>query len=117
MNIDFLYSAILSSSFGLSIGSIWQHLSVEISHLKISDEERAEIFLELLRRLMLEGHLKLASDGNYLSGSIDEQISIIALAWPVHPEEDELDGFGFWFLTTVPVGVVWFTSAGQEIWT
>lgn len=117
MNIDFLYSAILSSSFGLSMGSIWQHLSVEVSNLEISNEEKAKIFFELLRRLILEGNLKLASDGKYLSGSVDEQITIIALAWPVHPEEDELDGFGFWFLTAAPVGVVWFTSAGQEIWT
>ncbi|WP_218278094.1 DUF596 domain-containing protein [Pseudomonas sp. OV226] len=117
MNIDFLCSAVLRSSFGLSMGSIWQHLGVELSSLKISDEERAEIFLEILRRLMLGGNLKLALNGEYLSGSVNEQIEIIKLAWPICPEEDDLDGFGFWFLTTAPAGVVWLTPEGQEVWT
>lgn len=49
-------------------------------------------------------------------GDIEEQIDLIKLAWPVDPEEDDLDGFGFWFLTTSPAGIVWLTSDGQEVW-
>lgn len=98
-------------------GAIWQHLSVELSKLVVSNEERAAIFLEVLRRLMLGGHLKLASDGKFLSGDATEQIDVLRRAWPICPEEDELDGFGFWFLTTSPAGVVWLTSDGQEVWT
>ncbi|WP_217510175.1 DUF596 domain-containing protein [Pseudomonas corrugata] len=117
MNIDHLCSVVLGDSFGLSMGSIWQHLTVELSKLAVGDEERVTVFLEALRRLMLGGHLKLASGGRFLSGDAEEQIDALRRAWPICPEEDDLDGFGFWFLTTAPAGVVWLTSDGQEIWT
>ncbi|KHK62961.1 MULTISPECIES: DUF596 domain-containing protein [Pseudomonas] len=117
MNVDFLCSTILSSSFGLSMGSIWQHLSMELCKLETGNEERTAIFLEVLRRLMLGGHLKLGSNGKFLSGDVDEQIDALRSAWPICPEEDDLDGFGFWFLTTAPAGVVWLTAEGQEVWT
>ncbi|WP_434701884.1 DUF596 domain-containing protein [Pseudomonas sp. D1-36] len=117
MNIEKLCPVVLSSSFGLSMGSIWQHLGVELSKLAMSNEERAEVFLEVLRRLMLDGNLKLASNGKCLSGDVNEQIDVLKHAWPICPEEDDLDGFGFWFLTGAPAGVVWLTSDGQEIWT
>ena len=116
MSIDFLYSAILRSSFGLSMGAIWQHLSVELSSLKASNKEKTDIFFEVLKRLMLEGHLRLALDGKYLSGSVSEQIDIIKLSWPSCPAEDDLDGFGFWVLTAAPAGVVWVTPGGEEVW-
>ncbi|WP_352161093.1 DUF596 domain-containing protein [Pseudomonas brassicacearum] len=53
----------------------------------------------------------------FLSGDANEQIDVLRCAWPICPEEDELDGFGFWFLTTSPASVVWLTSDGQEVWT
>lgn len=116
MNIDSLYDAVFKSSFGLSMGSIWQHLSIELSSLELSNEEKPEIFFKILKRLITEGHIKLAAKGNFLMGDIEEQIDLIKLAWPVDPEEDDLDGFGFWFLTTPPAGIVWLTSDGQEVW-
>ncbi|WP_266158482.1 DUF596 domain-containing protein [Dyella silvatica] len=76
-----------------------------------------EVFFKILKCLMVDGHLKLAADGKCLAGSIDEQIDVIKSAWPMSPEDDELDGFGLWFLMGAPAGVVWFTSDGQEeIW-
>lgn len=117
MNIGALSSAISSSSFGLSMGAIWQHLSVELTSFKISDEEKAGVFLEVLARLMLGGHVKLALDGKFLTGGIDEQIDLIKLAWPACPRDDDLDGVGLWFLTTAPAGVVWVTTDGQQVWT
>ncbi|MFV0889404.1 DUF596 domain-containing protein [Metapseudomonas otitidis] len=42
---------------------------------------------------------------------------ILREAWPDTPGEDDLDGFGIWFLTDAPAGVVWIGQDGSEFWT
>lgn len=109
--------AVLNSAFGLSMGVIWQHMSVELSGVSVSYEKRVEIFFFLIEWLMSEGHLKLAHDGVFLQGCIQDQLAALKGAWPDNPGEDDLDGFGLWFLTEAPAGAVWIDSDGKEFWT
>jgi len=60
--------------------------------------------------------LNLAVDGEFLSRSIIDQLDRIRFFWPENPKEDDLDGFGMWFRTDAPVGVVWINSDGSEVW-
>lgn len=115
--IDSIWTAVLKSAFGLSMGVIWQHMTVELSGVSVDYKVRVETFFSLVERLMLEGHLKLAHDGVLLGGNVQEQLGVLKDAWPDHPGEDDLDGFGLWFLTEAPAGVVWLDSDGKEFWT
>lgn len=115
--IESIYKAVLKSAFGLSMGVIWQHMAVELSGVSVDYKKRAETFFSLVEWLMSEGHLKLAHDGVFLQGSIQDQLAALKGTWPDNPGEDDLDGFGFWFLTEAPAGAVWIDSDGTEFWT
>ncbi|WP_411861012.1 DUF596 domain-containing protein [Pseudomonas sp. PDM13] len=65
---------------------------------------------------MLEGDIKLACDGVFLVGPISDQLNVLRAAWPLEPSEDDLDGFGLWFLSEAPAGLVWIDSDGREFW-
>lgn len=114
--IDYIFKAVLKSAFGLSMGAIWQHMTIELSGVSIDHKERVDIFFSLVERLMSKGHLKLARDGVYLVGNVQDQLNVLKAAWPDSPGEDDLDGFGLWFLTEAPAGVVWIDSQGKEYW-
>lgn len=115
--IDTLYRNVLRSAFGLSMGAVWQHMTVELLELSCDNPDRVNIFFSLLERLMLAGDIKLACDGVFLVGSISDQLNVLRAAWPLEPGEDDLDGFGFWFLEEAPAGLVWIDSDGDEFWT
>ncbi|WP_334043429.1 DUF596 domain-containing protein [Burkholderia ambifaria] len=116
MRKDELVESVRQSAFGLSMGAIWQHMTVELQRLGVSDE-RSDAFFSILKCLMSTGVLKLASNGAFLGGDIDEQINLLRDAWPENPGEDDLDGFGMWFLAEAPAGVVWINVDGSEVWT
>lgn len=111
-----IYKSILKSTFGLSLGAIWQHMTVELFNTSTSYACRVDMFFSLMEKMMLEGNVKLAHDGLYLDGAIQHQLGILRDAWPKDPGEDDLDGFGFWFITEAPAGVVWIDSGGKEFW-
>ncbi|WP_164979838.1 DUF596 domain-containing protein [Pseudomonas aeruginosa] len=56
-------------------------------------------------------------DGLFLVGTIQDQLNVLKDAWPEYSGEDDLDGFGLWFVTEAPAGVVWIDSDGKEFWT
>jgi hypothetical protein len=110
--------AVLRSAFGLSMGAIWQHMTIELIGSSVDYAERVEVFFSIMECLMREGHIRLGCNGSFLVGDIQEQLKILRNARPKEPiEEDELDGFGLWFLTKAPAGVVWIDSDGKEYWT
>lgn len=117
MKVEALYTAVLKSAFGFSTKLIWQHMDSHLGADQITDEERVDLFFEIMRRLMAQEKIKLVRDEIFLSGSIDEQLDELRKGWPVHPEEDDLDGFGMWFLTACSIWVVWIDSDGTECWT
>lgn len=112
---DEVYSAVMNSSFGLSLGAVWQHMTMEMGDVGISGRRGA--FFELMGRLLRERKVKLASDGRTLEGDWREQLLFISKAWPESPGEDDIDGFGLWFLIDAPAGLVWIGADGREHWT
>ena len=81
---------------------------------------RKGVFFYFLRGLLVYGKIKLAANRAFLSDSIEQQIEKLQAAWPPYPsndEDDDLDGYGMWFLVKCPAGVVWLTPDGKEIWT
>ncbi|MGY4523818.1 DUF596 domain-containing protein [Pseudomonas sp. TE21394] len=115
--IDSLYKSVLRSAFGLPMGAIWQHMTVELIGSSVDYARRIELFFSLMDRLMSEGNIRLAHDGLFLVGAIQNQLDVLKEAWPEEPGEDDLDGFGLWFITEAPAGVVWIDSDGKEFWT
>lgn len=119
-NINEIYSLVINSSYGLSMGAIWQHISVECAELPDNYSFRKETFFAILTRLLNEKKIKLAANGLFLSGTIEQQVHILESAWPPYPnddEDDDLDEYGMWFLVKAPAGVVWLAPDGKELWT
>lgn len=115
--INDLYKAVLRSAFGLSMGCIWQHMTIGLLCSPVDYAHRVNLFFSLMERLMSEGHVRLADDGRFLVGTIQDQLNLLKEAWPAEPGDDDLDGFGLWFITVAPAGVVWIDSDGTEFWT
>lgn len=112
-----LYKSVLRSAFGLSMGAIWQHMTIELLGSSVDYTRRVDLFFSLMERLMLEGNIRLAHDSFFLAGTIQDQLKMLKEAWPEEPGEDDLDGFGLWFITEAPAGVVWIDLDGKEFWT
>lgn len=120
MNFDKIYRSILKSAFGYSMGTMWQHLANYMKNMNQPYEVRKEIFFKILEKLMEKGHIKLASNGFFLPGTIEEQIQSIKNIWPPYPsddEDDDLDDVGMWFYVKLNCGIVWIDSNGKEEWT
>ncbi|MGN7974485.1 DUF596 domain-containing protein [Serratia sp. 22264] len=119
-NINEIYTSVAESSYGLSLGAIWQHISVECSELPDNYSFRKKIFFVILGNLLNDKKIKLATNGVFLTDPVEQQIKMLQEAWPAYPyedEDDDLDEYGMWFLVKAPVGVVWLTPDGGELWT
>ena len=119
-NTDNIYSSVIESAYGLSIGAVWQHISVDCCEIADNYLFRKKLFFDFLTRALAEGKIKLATKGRFLSGTISEQLNLFKMGWPEYPsddEDDELDEYGMWFLVKAPAGLVWLTPDGEEIWT
>ncbi|QQB36366.1 DUF596 domain-containing protein [Achromobacter deleyi] len=92
-------------------------MTVELRDSSVNYACRVKRFFALMERLMMEGNLRLAHDGNFLVGSVEDQLNVLREAWPKELAEDDLDGFGLWFITEAPAGVVWIGSDGEAFWT
>ncbi|MDH2924999.1 hypothetical protein EV693_102228 [Nicoletella semolina] len=81
--------------------------------------EIKEMFLAFMKDLMITGELKLARNGNFLEGTIEEQIDLFRNAWPKEYDENvpEKDIDYMWWWTLSPAGAVWFWEDGTIIWT
>lgn len=120
MNFEKIYHSILESSFGYSMGTMWQHVANYMKDMSEPYEIRKDIFFKILNKSMNDGHIRLASHGVFLTGTSKEQIQSIKDIWPPYPsddEDDDLDDIGMWFYVKLNFGIVWITPEGQEIWT
>jgi hypothetical protein len=119
-NINEIYASVAESSYGLSMGAIWQHISIECSELPDNYSFRKKVFFVILSNLLNDKKIKLATNGMLLTNPVEQQIKMLQEAWPSYPyedEDDDLDEYGMWFLVKAPVGVVWLTPDGGELWT
>ncbi|WP_033727495.1 DUF596 domain-containing protein [Pseudomonas cremoricolorata] len=116
MNIsDETYCQIVKFSEGFDVNALWLNLAQALSQSGF--EERKTFFLQILRRLLTEGRVKLAAD-SFLTGSVEEQVDAYLRAFP---DEDQLDEDIFWLNRNgecwVPGGFVWCFEDGREAWT
>ncbi|ENE2729269.1 TPA: DUF596 domain-containing protein [Stenotrophomonas maltophilia] len=107
---------VLHYSYGYSMGVLWRNMNMEVEGGDISFGQQTEEFFSMLRMLMEEGKLKLASDGVFADGDIDAQLGVLRHAWPAARDQEDLDEDGLWFLTDAPFGLVWITPEG-DVWT
>lgn len=118
--INDICSSVIKTAYGLSLGALWQHINVECADIPNNYLLRKEIFFIILGQLLKDKKIKLAENGMFLSGTVEQQIKMLQAVWPLEPsndENDDLDEYGMWFLVKAPAGIVWFTPEGRELWT
>ncbi|WP_049870488.1 DUF596 domain-containing protein [Pseudomonas cremoricolorata] len=112
---DETYRQIAELGEGFDVNALWLNLAQALSQSGF--EERKTLFLQLLRRLLTEGRVKLAAD-SFLTGSVEEQVDAYLQAFP---DEGQLDEDVFWLNSKgecwVPGGLVWCFEDGREVWT
>ena len=117
MTINNLVENIQKTAFGLSMATVWQHLDIETKTLNLSLEDRTNYFYQLLGALFDKGVIGFGSNKCVVEKDFGEIINDIKKEWPNSPDEDDLDGFGFWFFETCPYGLVWVSDDGRMVWT
>lgn len=70
---------------------------------------KKEVFFDILKKLMIDDRLRLAKNGYFLTGTIDEQINTFKAAFPPSEEsQKEIGGMWNWFfIDECPAGAVW----------
>ena len=78
-----------------------------------------EGFFYMAERLMRQGILRLASQGSFLNGSIDQQLKTFRDVWPEDYDEnvEAKDIDNMWWYLFAPAGAVWIYPDGVEVWT
>jgi len=79
-----------------------------------SFDQRREIFLWTLERLLKEGRIKLHKNGVFLESSIEDQIKAFRNAWPTSIKNSGYEDFYWWFFDTeCPAGIAWQRDDGS----
>ena len=95
LNVDSaVYDELVEFSESMSTSALWGEVIYFLGE-KSPYEERKQLFLSILYRLTQEGRIKLAFDGKFLEGTIEEQVQLYSDRWP--KDERKLAGFGFQF--------------------
>lgn len=105
---DVMYDEIIENIEGYAADALW--LEINYDFPECSYEERKQLYLSVMYRLMKEGRLKLSLQGQYCEGTIEEQVQRYAAAWP---EEELLCHFDFQF---VPVGGTAEDPVAAQFW-
>ena len=121
---DEVYEELYECSSGMSASALWGEVVIYLGETS-PYEERKQFFLSVMYRLMKEGRLKLAFQGKFLEGTIEEQVALYSERWPKN--EAELDEADFQFITNPEnenqlllwplCGFVWFYEDGFIEWT
>ena len=117
MNDEELYNEFIEYNFGFSIGGIWDFVCDTYS--EESYKERIARFSFTLNKAMDSGILKLADEGIFLEGSINEQVQRFKENFPEKEEEMYEFSFGLdvYGKLWAPGGGVWICENGKKIWT
>ena len=115
---DAIYERTIQEVEGSTADALW--LTTKWHYKELTYEERKQFFLSVMYRLMKEGRLKLAFQGKFLEGTIEEQVALYSERWPKN--EADLAEFDFQFTqdhTTGKLidfwplcGFVWFYENG-----
>lgn len=72
------YLAVVRYSEGAELHFLW----LNIEEIYPDFDQRKEAFFWVLKRLLEEGRARLASGGDYMKGTADEQIEVLRRAFP-----------------------------------
>ncbi|PHM63330.1 DUF596 domain-containing protein [Xenorhabdus ishibashii] len=110
------YKLFLEALEGSSPGTVWSAMSAKnFGKPDFSYKDKQDYFLEFLELLLKNGRIKLAKHGEFLAGTIDEQLTRFRVAFP-ETEEELYDGLWFVF-EECPGGIVWILESGELYWT
>lgn len=110
------YNELIDAAGGQMLDGVFCRSEPDDPPADFSFDDRREIFFWALTRLLKEGRLKLANHGQFLDGTIEEQVELFREALP--RREAELND-GLWFLDEeCPAGAVWVDpDDGSLFWT
>ena len=113
---DEQFKELYMAAEGRNLGAVFSYSEPEEPpSLTFSFEDRKNIFLWVLTRLLKEGRIKLAKHGKFLEGTVEEQVERFRQVFPKTEEEME---DGIWFFDEVcPGGAVWVLEDGSFAWT
>ena len=121
---DEVYEELYECSSGMSASALWGEVVIYLGETS-PYEERKLFFLSVMYRLMKEGRLKLAFQGKFLEGTIEEQVALYSERWPKN--EADLMDFDFQLIRDFTkedtlifwplCGFVWFYEDGFIEWT
>ncbi|UIX81030.1 DUF596 domain-containing protein [Xylella fastidiosa] len=77
-----------------------------------SFEERKNDFLFLVGKLLDEGELKLAKNGEFIPGTTEELVEMFRKSFPA--SDEELDTGTWFFYDECPAGAVWVLKGEGE---
>ncbi|AHG20602.1 hypothetical protein Z042_13955 [Chania multitudinisentens RB-25] len=109
------YKELADAAEGQTLDAVLCYSIPEKVPADFSFEDRKEIFLWVLTRLLNDGRIKLAKHSKFLEGSVEEQVERFRKALP--KTEVEMDD-GLWFFDDrCPGGAVWILPNGSLNWT
>ncbi|WP_306576088.1 DUF596 domain-containing protein [Oligella urethralis] len=121
---DEVYEELYECSSGMSASALWGEVVIYLGETS-PYEDRKQFFLSVMYRLMKEGRLKLAFQGKFLEGTIEEQVALYSERWPKN--EADLMDFDFQLIRDFTkedtlifwplCGFVWFYEDGFIEWT
>lgn len=88
------YQELVSAAEGQMLDAVLCYSVPDSRPLDFSFNDRREIFFWVLERLLKEGKIKLAKNGKFLDGTINEQLERFKSVFP--KTEEEIDD-GIWF--------------------
>ena len=117
LNEEYIKSLLICNK-GTSLLSLWLW-SKNYPEFKGDLAMAKEGFFYLARKFMSEGILRLAHDGEFLSGTIEEQLQLFRNSWPKDYDEniEEKDIDNLWWPLFSPAGAVWIYPDGYQAWT
>ncbi|MDH2924998.1 hypothetical protein EV693_102227 [Nicoletella semolina] len=115
---DNQYSKLMTENKGFPLDAIFTGFEDEFGSVEDNPEIK-EMFLEFIGDLIRIGELKLASQGKFLEGSIENQLDILRQAWPKEYDDNipQKDIHHLWWSLIAPAGAVWIWEDGFEEWT
>ena len=79
-----------------------------------SFDQRRDIFLWILERLLKEGSVKLHKNGMLIESPIEEQIEAFKRALPISINDSGYEDFYWWFFDSeCPAGIAWRREDGS----
>ena len=71
-------------------------------------EMKKKLFFDVITLMLIDGRMRLAKKGQFLQGTIEEQVQLWRSSFPLSEQsQDEIGGIGTWFfMDDCPAGIV-----------